>query len=666
MAMIKSAPRLISRIAVPWAFASLLIAQRFLRDSKTGAYLYPTIAKLLIAVAVAGLLVGAGLQAWRWLHSRGAQRKAEATLLACYGGMVLAGVLYFLTTKTGMGWIGQGDLSAAAARKYDVVMTIATVLVALCSLLPTVLMELTVGEWRSEADDDAVELRRVREMGASGLTIALAAALMMVTCNVAREKSIREDYSYFRTSAPGSSTEKIVESMSGTLKVLLFFPEINEVTTEVDNYFRALARATGKVEIERVDRLVEAPLTAKYGVQRDGTVLLIRPPAEAGGKDKTGKFELDLAINNHRKPTGKLRVLDETVNAELMKLVREKRKLYLTVGHGEVNDPDSLPEYRRASMPDGKATVLKAVLTALNYDAVNLGLMNGLASDVPEDAAAVMVLGPRLAFDPAELATLARYLDRGGHLLIAIDPQGEFDLGPLEGKLGVALDRHLIADDKVYVPRRGDATDRNLVITNGFSSHPSTTNLSRLAANQGILLETAGALLDRPFDAGEAPKRTYVLRTMGGSWLDLDGDNTFDDGLEKRDRYNIGAALEGAKRKKADGTEGEGYRALVFSDEDLFADGAVLGRGGLPEPNGGPLVVDAVRWLGGEEIYSGQINNEKEKAIKQTARQQAGWFVATTVAAPLLVLVVGLLISARPRARRPGPRDTQATKEKQS
>ena len=42
----------------------------------------------------------------------------------------------------------------------------------------------------------------------------------------------------------------------------------------------------------------------------------------------------------------------------------------------------------------------------------------------------------------------------------------------------------------------------------------------------------------------------------------------------------------------------------------------------MPEPNGGPLVVDAVRWLGGEEIYSGQINNETEKEIKQTAREQ--------------------------------------------
>ncbi|HVV81844.1 MAG TPA: Gldg family protein [Kofleriaceae bacterium] len=656
MAMIK-APRLVSRITLPAALAALVVARRFLRDSKTGAFLYPVLSHMLTTFAVVAVVVGTGHQILRWRQSKGAQRRAEGTLLACYLGLVLAGILYFFTTKTGAGWVGADHWSSKGAHKYDVVMTIAAVLVAMCSVVPAVLIEVTVGEWRSDAEDDSVEVRRVHEMGEAGLTIALAAALMMVTCNVASEKNIHKDLSYFRTSAPGSSTRKIVEQMSGNLKVLLFFPDVNEVGTEVETYFRTLAKETGKVAIERADRMVDKAAAVKYQAQADGTVVLIRATGEGDGrKDKWEKFELDTNIANQRRMTGKLRVLDDTVNSTLMKIIREKRKIYLTVGHGELNDPDSLPEQLRNHLPDAKASVLKVVLGALNYDGPNLGLMNGLANDVPEDAAAVMVLGPRTPFDPAELATLGRYLDRGGHLLIAMDPEGEFDLGSLEGKLGVGLDRHLIADDKVYVPRRGDASDRNLVITNGFSSHPSTTNLSRLAANQGILLETAGALLDRPFAAqaagGEAPKRTYVLRTMGSSWLDLDGDNVFDDGVEKRDRYNIGAAIEGPKVKKPDGTDGDGFRALVFSDQDLFADGEVMGRGGLPEPNGGPLVVDAVRWLGGEEIYSGQINNEKEKVIKQTAREQAGWFVATTVVAPLIVLVGGLLISTRPRARR--------------
>ena len=40
-----------------------------------------------------------------------------------------------------------------------------------------------------------------------------------------------------------------------------------------------------------------------------------------------------------------------------------------------------------------------------------------------------------------------------------------------------------------------------------------------------------------------------------------------------------------------------GFRALVFSDQDLFADGQTMTRSGLPEPNGGPLVVDASAFI---------------------------------------------------------------------
>ena len=44
-----------------------------------------------------------------------------------------------------------------------------------------------------------------KRLASSGL-IALAAALMMVTCNVAREKTVRKDLTWYRTSMPGAST----------------------------------------------------------------------------------------------------------------------------------------------------------------------------------------------------------------------------------------------------------------------------------------------------------------------------------------------------------------------------------------------------------------------------------------------------------------------------
>lgn len=659
MAMIR-APRLISRIGLIVAFLLFVLAQRFLRDPVSGQALFPVVRQLTIAIALFLLVGGTVLQALRWAQSKHNGRKAEGALLLCYGALILAGVVYFLTTKTGMGWIGLDDLSPKGARKYDVAMSVLAGILAACAVIPAVLMEATIGEWTTDADDDAVELRRTREMGMAGLSIALALAFLMVTCNVARDKNIRKDVSYLKTSQPGPSTRKIVEAMNEPVRVLLFFPELNEVGGEVKGYFDELARLTkGKVVVEEHDRLLSVTLAKKYQVSKDGTVVLVRG---ADAKEKHGKFELDTDIEKHRKRDGKLRVLDQTVNTELMKIMREKRKAYLTVGHGEINDPDSMPPHLRGQLPDARTQVIKNILTQLNYESKNLGTMDGLASQIPEDATFVMVLGPKQAFDPAELDTLAAYVDGGGKLLVAMDPQGDFRLGPLEGRLGVGLGElrpgedariGIVTDDKNFLPQRRNESDRQLALTNQFSSHASTTSLSRGDARNGILLETAGILTDREFTVpGAKPTRTYVIRTMGEAWVDYDGD--FKAGpAEKRDRYNVGAAIEGPKGKAPDGSETDGFRAMVFSDQDLFADHMVQSRTGqiFVETNGRSLPVDAIRWLGGEERISDIVNDERDPEIKQTKREQAAWFTATTIVAPLALFGIGMLFG-RPRRKR--------------
>ncbi|KAB2910270.1 MAG: hypothetical protein F9K40_02985 [Kofleriaceae bacterium] len=659
MAM-KTAPRLITRIGLIVALALFVVSRRFLRDPVSGQALFPWLMKLTIAIASVLVVGGTVLQAVRWFQSKGARKKAEGTLLLCYGALVLAGIVYVFTTKTGMGWIGLDDLSAKGARKYDVVMSVIAALLAACAVIPALLMEATVGEWTTEEDEDAVELRRTREMGIAGLSIALALGFLMVTCNVANEKNIRKDVSYLKTSQPGPSTRKIVEAMSDPVRVLLFFPELNEVGGEVKGYFDELARQTkGKLTVEEHDRLLSATLAKKYQVTKDGTVVLVRG---ADAKEKHEKFDLDTDIEKHRRRDGKLRVLDQTVNTALMKILREKRKAYLTVGHGEINDPDSLPPHLRSQLPDARTQVIKNILTQLNYESKNLGTMDGLANQIPEDATFVMVLGPKQAFDPAELETLARYVDGGGKLLVAMDPEGDFRLGPLEGRFGTGLGEQrpgedarigLVTDDKNFLPQRRNPSDYRMALTNQFSSHASTTSLSRGDARNGILLQTAGILTDREFTTpGAKPTRTYVVRTMGEAWVDYDDDLKAGP-AEKRDRYNIGAAIEGPKVTGADGTEADGFRAMVFSDQDLFADQMVQTRTGqiFIETNGRSLPIDAIRWLGGEERISDIVNDERDPEIKQTKREQAAWFTATTIVAPLALFGIGMLFG-RPRRKR--------------
>lgn len=649
------------RTASPWWLSLALGVGLILIFLGERLLAHTGIREVLTFVGVVLVIAATAIRGWTTLSTTGGRRRVERTLLLCHVGTVVSIVLYALTTDWGLAKLG---LAEQAATRFEGAMTVLWAILLVASVVPVLMIELALGvALRTQFDfsgdrvfdETGVEYYRVRDIGWSGLTVALAAAFLMVTCNVAKHRNVQRDLSYFKTSAPGESTRKIAQTSADPIKVLLFFPEVNEVKEQVRDYFETLSRAVpGKIVIEEHDRLFNAELAAKYRVTRDGTIVLVRSKAAEGGKDdaKTDDkkadetshtLQVDTEIEKARKGASKLRNLDREVNAALMKLVREKRKVYLMTGHGEMNDPDSVPPDLKDRIPERRTTVLKRRLGELNYEVKELGLID-LAKDVPDDATVVIMLAPTLPLQPAEWDALGRYLDKGGRLLVALDPTADGSLGPLEQRFGLTFNPNDLTDDKAFLPQRGSPADRRFAITTQFSAHASTTALSR-SVDKGLILIDAGALEDAPLAPGaQAPTKTITIRSMDSAFLDVNDNFAFDAGAEKRQRWNIGAAIEGPKMKGPDGKDKDGWRALVFADADLFADALVssMGRAAVVLV-GGPLLDDSVRWLGGEEVFAGEIVSEDDKPIKHTKDQDAKWFTLTIVGGPLVVLTLGLV-----------------------
>jgi hypothetical protein len=620
---------------------------------------------VLTGVGVLLILGITAVRAWTTSSSGGARRRVERALLLCHLGTVLALVLYVLTTDWGQAKLGLTDTAAA---HFHGAMTVVYLAVLVASLVPLLMAELSLGtalrtgfdvQRDGGGDEEAgVEYLRDRELGWSGLSVGLAMSFLMVTCQVADQRNVQRDVSYFKTSSPGESTVKMVASSSDPMKVLLFFPDANEVKDQVRGYFQAVA-ATGRLAVEVHDRLADAEIAGKYKVVKDGTVVLLRG---TGDKEKSQTIDIDPDISKARTSTSKLRNLDREVNSTLLKVLRDKRRAYLLVGHGEFNDPESVPAELKGRIGQHGTTQFKKRLADLNYEVKNLGLFD-LAKDVPDDATIVIALAPTVPLQPAEWAALERYLDRGGHLLLALDPNGNPSLGTLEGKLALKmLPGHLTDEDQGrFVTVHRTLSDRRAVLTNQFSAHASTTSLSR-NPDRPVIFNDAGALDDAPYTGKpeQAPKKTFTIRSQDSSFLDLNDNFTFDAATEKKQRWNLAAAVEGAK----DGSK-DGYRALVLTDADLFADITLrdpLGRAVFlmwAEVTGiNGVIEDMIRWLGGEEVFSGEIVSEDDKPIQHTKNQDVVWFMLTIVGFPLLVLTLGLLGTTR---RRRGSKKAEVT-----
>ncbi|HET9627383.1 MAG TPA: Gldg family protein [Kofleriaceae bacterium] len=639
------------RTASPW-WASLtlagglllfLLGERFFSHLNGGRLVLTGVGLLLI-------LLVTGARAWAMLGSNGARRRVERNLLVCHAFTLLALVLYLLSTDWGITKLG---LKEPAAGHFHGALTVLYLVMLVASNLPLLIIELSLGtalrdtfEVHATTGDEAgVEYFRVRELGWSGFSLGLAIAFLMVTCQVSSERNVQTDVSYFKTSSPGDSTRKIVESASDQLKVLLFFPDVNEVKNQVKGYFDALSEKApnGKVSVELHDRLVDAELAGRYKVTKDGTIVLVRG---TGDKEKSQTLEVDPDFSKARTSTSKLRNFDREVNSALLKLMRDKRKAYLLVGHGELNDRDSMPAELKGQIPDRPITNFRRRLGDLNYEIKNLGLID-LAKDVPEDATVVIAFAPSVPLSPAEWSALSRYLDRGGRLMYITDPLSDTSLGALEQRFAIkAVPGHL-SDERLFLPVHGKPSDHRVTATNQFSPHASTGSLSRTSADQGIRLNDAGALEETAFPPGLAdpPRRTVTIRSMETSFMDTNGNFT-KDGDEKQQKWIVGEAVEGPNIGKKDN-----WRALVFADADLFTD--LYGRNQLGQVVGvissGPLLDDSVKWLAGEEAVVGDVVSEDDKAIQHTKNEDVVWFTLMLIGAPIVVLAGGLFGTRRRR-----------------
>ncbi len=613
-----------------------------------GERLLYTLDSVRVGMTGIGLALVLGVtaaRAWTTTSTKGNRRRVERTLLLCHLGTILALVLYAMTTSWGPSSLHTEKAQGALAVLWGVLLV--------ASIVPVLMIEISLGASlrtgfdveTTAGDESSLEYFRVRDVGWSGLSIAFALSLLMVTCRVAKERNIQRDVSYFKTSEAGESTQNIVRASTDPIRVYMFFPPGNEVKEHVYSYFESLGAATGKLQVEVHDRLSDAELAGKYKVTKDGVIVLARG---TGDKEKSYTIEVtELDIEKARRGS-KLRTFDKDVNSTLMKLVREKRKAYVMTGHGEMNDPESVPPELKGRVPERRTTKFKQRLGELNYEIKDLGLID-LSKDVPDDATMVILLAPTVPLQPAEWDALDRYLERGGRLLVALDPKGDPNLGALEGRLGLRMTPGDLTDDNSFLPQRGTQADRRFVITTQFSAHASTTALSR-AGDKGMILVDAGALEDVPFKPGDkSPTKTITLRSMETSYMDLNNNFSFDADKEKKQRWNIGAAVEGPKLGDKDG-----FRALVYSDADLFMDALMQNamRQAAVVIVSGPLLDDSVRWLGGEEVFSGEIVSEEDKPIEHTKNQDAVWFALMIFGIPAIVFTLGFLGTIYAKRRR--------------
>lgn len=556
-------------------------------------------------------------------------RPPERALLLLYAVGAFAVGLYFLNSDLMVRWTGRA-LEQSMPRLSGVLAALWPAL-WLGASLPILFVELALF---SMSRAPVIELGRVRSALLSGVSIALAVIFCFSLAYIANERDGRVDFSYFRTARPGESTKKIVRALDKPVSVHLFFPPANEAREEVESYFSELSRESRMLSLQRWDQAIHPAKARELGVSANGVIVVARDPL----REQMGiPLELERARGN-------LRSLDQDFQKRLLQVTRKQKIAYFTGGHDERSDaPGETDNERRQSV-----RALRTQLVNQGFEPKELGLAQGLGTEVPADASVVLILGPSKPFLPEEIATLKRYIEKNGRLLIALDPDAGQTFPELLSELWLEYHPTPLAHERFYYAMTRQLSDRTNIGAQNFSSHVSVTTNSRGGRRAALLFMGAGYLSKKDKPGAGIVNVDVTVRLERDTWADKNGDFNFNEGAEMRASYDIAAAV--TKRNASAVQPDEEARVVVLADSDALTDKALLLNAGNQY-----FVHDVLRWLGGEERFSGQMSSEEDMPVSHTRKEDLVWYYLSIFAVPALVLAFGFVKTGR-RKRRASPK----------
>ncbi len=480
------------------------------------------------------------------------------------------------------------------------------------------LLAYAMGQWREVA---RLFAGRSARLG----TISIASVLVVLAILVAINYISSREHKRWDVTASGEftlspQTAKVLRGLDSPLKLTAFaretdFPRYKERLPEYEYVSK-------KVSVDYVDPDKKPALARQMQIQSYGTIAI-----EYKGRTErvVGDSEQDITNGIIKVVTG------------------QERKIYFTQGHGE-KDPTSAER----SGYNGIA----AQMGRDNYKVDKVVLAQ--QGEVPSDATAVVVAGPRTDFLPTEIDALKRYLDKGGKVMLMIDPPDKTDAAPLTNLAALAHDWAIDIGNNVVVDVSGVGrllgTDETVPVAASYPNHPIVDHFDLLTAFPlaRSVTAVAGGVSGRFAQSfvETSPKswaETDVAGLLAGKPIKFEEDKG-----DKRGPISIAAAVsapaasasanapQSPGQKKDDAPKPES-RVVVFGDSD-FASNFALGIQGNRD-----LFMNAVSWLAQQEnLIAIRPRESADRRVTMTQSQQLRVVILVLLVIPAFVLGSGV------------------------
>lgn len=435
--------------------------------------------------------------------------------------------------------------------------------------------------------------RRSTQAGTNALIATLAVFVILGLINfLAVRYPVRIDLTETGLYTLAPQSQQLVRSLQQPVKVWIFDRNQNpEDRALLENY----RRQGQNFSFEYVDPQLQLGLANKFNVQKPGEVYL-----------ESGQQRRLLQTVNEQERLSETRL----TNALQQITSNFKAKVYFLQGHGEYPVAGESP-----------LTQALGVLADRSYTLEPLNLAQ--QPTVPQDATVVVIAGARRSLLAPEVKGLTAYLNRGGSLLLAIDPTINLGIDSLLKSWGVTLDNRLAVNPAGTALGYGPAE----ILVDNYGQHPITQDFGN-----GIAILQAA----RPIEITSVNgiQATPLLLTNPQSWAesDLKSENLqFDPTSDRQGPLTLGVALT-----KRNPTEA---RLVVIGSSNFITNEQ------FQQQLNGDLFTNSVSWLSNQDTPA-QLSIRPKEAKNRRINLQAAQANVLGLAALGLVPLIGFAAAA--------------------
>ena len=509
-----------------------------------------------------------------------------------------------------VGWLGTALVAAALVIRFGFpTYDRYAFYLALGGLVCVLLYMLS--QWREIAG--MFSRRQARYGTLTGVSILVVLGILIAINYIGKQQSKRWDLTAAKQYSLSDQSRNILVKLDAPLKISVFERSTN-VQPFVDR-LKEYEHASKQVSIEYIDPDAKPTIAQQANVTQYGTIVL----------DYKGRTER-VTLNTEQDVTnGIIKVVSGT-----------QRKVYFTQGHGE------------RSIDDSERTGYNGISESLkreNYLVEKLAIVQ--QGKVPDDAAVIVVAGPKNDFLAPEIEAVKTYLEKGGKLFLALDPPEQADSPPLSNLMALAKDWGIEVGNNVVVDVSGMGqlfgASEAVPIAVAYPSHPITERFNVMTVYP--LTRSVSPV------AGGANNRNAqtIVETSGQSWAETDIKSLLaskqiepnEASGDKKGPVSIASAVSSpvtpvTPDAPPDSAKPES-RVVVFGDSD-FATNSTLSVSGNRD-----LFMNAIGWLSQQEnLISVRAKDPEDRRLTLTSTQQVNINWIAMLGIPGAIFALGI------------------------